>query len=76
MATSLGLPESVNYRTSALSNDIVVPDPCLGVDGLPNSSKHLEGASVIPDSIRQVVEHAPLTHAAHVPILLLGHTPV
>lgn len=44
----LSLPESVHDGTPLLSHHTVVPQPGLGVDGLPHSPQHLQGLPAVP----------------------------
>lgn len=41
------VPERVHNRTLPATDVIVVPMPCLGVDGLTDAAKHAQAAEVV-----------------------------
>ena len=46
-ASGFGLPPGIDNRTSFLSNNLVIPHPCFGVDWFSDGSEQAERAEVV-----------------------------
>ena len=80
VAARLGLPVGVHDGAPAAADVLVVPPPCLGIDGLADGAQHLEAAEIVPggdfvavahegtDRRRRGVENVDLVPLDHVPV--------